>query len=99
MAHNGYGLRPGAASTARHGPEDANALPPVAVWCPDGSGVAVHRLDETAVGEFHLVEHLPGSAGRRTALRSYRHPLAGEDDLPAAELWIIDVEDGPPNAG
>lgn len=88
----GYGTRPGAASTARRQPPGGQSHPPVAVWSPDSRFIAVQRLDERRVGELHLVQHLPGQAGRRTTVRSYRHPLPGETEVPEAELWIIEAE-------
>ena len=90
----GYGTRPGAASTARAAPGGDEAAPPVAVWSPDSQRVAVHRLDEGRVGELHLVEHLPRAGDRRTAVRTYRHPLAGEGEVPEAELWLSDIATG-----
>lgn len=91
--HNGFGTRPDAASTARREPDTGQAAPPVAVWSPDGRRVAVHRLDDRRVDDLHLVEHLAGP-GRRTAVRAYRHPLAGAGEVPVGELWIIEVEGG-----
>jgi dipeptidyl-peptidase-4 len=87
----GYGTRPGAASTARLARSDGEASPPVAVWSPDSRRIVVHRLDERRVGELHLVEHLPRPDDRRTALRVFRHPLAGDADAPLADLWLVDV--------
>lgn len=40
---NGYGARPGAASTARTAPQSEETEAPVVVWSPDGRRVAVHR--------------------------------------------------------
>ena len=88
---NGYGTHPGAISTARLAPEDGTAETPVAVWSPDSSRVAVQRLDERGVGELHLVENLVRQGDRRTRVHNYRHPLAGEENVPQAELWIIEV--------
>lgn len=88
---NGYGTHPGAISTARRAPEDGTAVAPVAVWSPDSHRVAVQRLDERGVGELHLVENLVRQGDRRTRVRSYRHPLAGEENVPQAELWVIEV--------
>lgn len=91
---NGYGARPGAASTARTAPQGEETEAPVVVWSSDGRRVAVHRVDERRVGELHLVEHLGRSGGRRTVVRTFRHPLAGDENVPEAELWLIDVMSG-----
>ena len=88
---HGYGTRPGAASTAGLAGPDSGPNVPVAVWSPDSVRIVAHRLDERRVEELHLVHHLSRPDDRRTALRVFRHPLAGEEDVPTADLWVVDV--------
>ena len=89
---HGFGIRPGARATA--GVRSGADLPPVAVWAPDSRRLVVHRLDERRVGTMPLVDHVDGDGHRRPREFSYRLALAGDRELPTAELWLIDIAGG-----
>lgn len=50
---------------------------PVALWSDDGAWVLTHEVDESAVGEFPIVEHVPAE-GRRPRLHTMAYVMPGE---------------------
>ncbi|MHC4741185.1 MAG: DPP IV N-terminal domain-containing protein, partial [Planctomycetota bacterium] len=60
-------------------------------WSPDSKRIVVSRIDQRKSGWFHLVKPVPGN-GVRPTLHSYVYPLAGEPNVPHAELHLFDVE-------
>ncbi|GGP64837.1 S9 family peptidase [Saccharothrix coeruleofusca] len=68
-------------------------LPPAVVWSPDSTKVLAHRTDERGVRRTHLVEARPADGGA-PVLRSQRYAYAGDEELPRAELVVLDVAEG-----
>ncbi|MFD9410708.1 DPP IV N-terminal domain-containing protein [Streptomyces sp. NPDC059989] len=68
-------------------------LPPAVAWSPDSTKVLAHRTDERGVRQTHLVEARPadGSAPRP---HTQRYAYAGDENLPQAELVVLDVAAG-----
>ncbi|MBL7152583.1 MAG: DPP IV N-terminal domain-containing protein [Phycisphaerae bacterium] len=60
-------------------------------WSPDSKRIVACRIDQRKSGWFHLVKPVPAN-GVRPRLHSYVYPLAGEPNVPHAELYLFDVE-------
>lgn len=65
---------------------------PLLIWSPDSKRVLTHKVDQRRVQETYLVQTPPADRGGRPILHRYRLPLAGDPELPLAELVVLDVE-------
>ncbi|WP_030911187.1 S9 family peptidase [Streptosporangium amethystogenes] len=68
-------------------------LPPVVAWSPDSTKVLAHRTDERGVRQTHLVEARPADGGA-PLLRTQRYAYAGDENMPQAQLVVLDVAGG-----
>jgi hypothetical protein len=68
-------------------------LPPAVAWSPDSTKVLAHRTDERGVRQTHLVEARPADGGV-PVLRTQRYAYPGDENLPQAELVVLDVSEG-----
>ncbi|MEU7032612.1 DPP IV N-terminal domain-containing protein [Streptomyces sp. NPDC046237] len=68
-------------------------LPPAVAWSPDSTKVLAHRTDERGVRQTHLVEARPAD-GAEPRLHTQRYAYAGDENLPRAELVVLDVATG-----
>ena len=68
-------------------------LPPAVAWSPDSTKVLAHRTDERGVRQTHLVEARPADGGA-PLLRTQRYAYPGDEQVPHAELVVLDVADG-----
>ncbi|MCT4352937.1 S9 family peptidase [Streptomyces sp. Je 1-79] len=68
-------------------------LPPAVAWSPDSTKVLAHRTDERGVRQTHLVEARPAD-GAEPRLHTQRYAYAGDENMPQAELVVLDVATG-----
>ncbi|MEU1312833.1 DPP IV N-terminal domain-containing protein [Streptomyces cinnamoneus] len=68
-------------------------LPPAVAWSPDSTKVLAHRTDERDVRQTHLVEARPADGGA-PLLHTQRYAYAGDENMPLAELVVLDVAAG-----
>ncbi|WP_369392076.1 DPP IV N-terminal domain-containing protein [Streptomyces sp. CG1] len=68
-------------------------LPPAVAWSPDSTKVLAHRTDERGVRQTHLVEARPADGGA-PLVRTQRYAYAGDENIPQAELVVLDVAEG-----
>ncbi|MEX2982946.1 DPP IV N-terminal domain-containing protein [Streptomyces sp. C36] len=68
-------------------------LPPAVAWSPDSTKVLAHRTDERDVRQTHLVEARPADGGA-PLLHTQRYAYAGDENMPLAELVVLDVAEG-----
>lgn len=68
-------------------------IPPIGIFSPDGSRFATYRLDQSRVKPLWLLQNVPQDGSVRPILHEYRYPFPG-DELPTAQLLIIDVATG-----
>ncbi|MFI9308031.1 S9 family peptidase [Streptomyces triculaminicus] len=68
-------------------------LPPAVAWSPDSTKVLAHRTDEREVRQTHLVEARPADGGA-PLLHTQRYAYAGDENMPLAELVVLDVAEG-----
>lgn len=68
-------------------------LPPAVAWSPDSAKVLTHRTDERAVRLTHLVEARPADGGAPRT-HTQRYAYAGDENMPLAELVVLDVAAG-----
>ena len=68
-------------------------LPPAVAWSPDSTKVLAHRTDERGVRQTHLVEARPADGGA-PVLRTQRYAYPGDENMPQAELVVLDVAEG-----
>jgi dipeptidyl-peptidase 4 len=66
-------------------------LPPAVAWSPDSTKVLAHRTDERGVRQTHLVEARPADGGA-PLLRTQRYAYPGDEQVPHAELVVLDVQ-------
>jgi dipeptidyl aminopeptidase/acylaminoacyl peptidase len=69
-------------------------LPPMAIWSPDSRRILTSRLDERRVKELHLLQSAPPDGSARPVLHTYRYAMAADEQIPHAELMVLDVETG-----
>ncbi len=60
---------------------------PIVVWSPDSKKIATYQQDQRKVGEMYLVETKVG----HPALREWKYPLPGDDEVTMIEPVIIDA--------
>ncbi len=92
-AGRAYGASPGSTLTAVTAARTGQPQPPVAVWSPDSTRVLTHLLDERAVAQLPLLQHVPPD-GFRPRVLSSRVPLVGDPELATAQTLCIDVTSG-----
>ena len=68
-------------------------LPPAVTWSPDSTKVLAHRTDERGVRQTHLVEARPADGGA-PVLRTQRYAYPGDENMPQAQLVVLDVAEG-----
>ncbi|MEU1819973.1 DPP IV N-terminal domain-containing protein [Streptomyces roseifaciens] len=68
-------------------------LPPAMAWSPDSTKVLAHRTDERGVRQTHLVEARPADGGA-PLLHTQRFAYPGDEQVPSAELVVLDVQTG-----
>ncbi|MDA0564610.1 DPP IV N-terminal domain-containing protein [Streptomonospora sp. S1-112] len=68
-------------------------LPPIVAWSPDSTRVLTHVTDEREVRQTHLVEARPADGGA-PALHAQRYAYPGDENVPRAELVVLDVAAG-----
>jgi dipeptidyl-peptidase 4 len=68
-------------------------LPPAVAWSPDSTKVLAHRTDERGVRQTHLVEARPADGGV-PVLRTQRYAYPGDENMPQAQLVVLDVAEG-----
>jgi len=64
------------------------------VWSPDSRHLLAQRIDERAVREMQLLEHVPLDGSLRPKLHDYRYPLPGDTAIAMARLVSFDVATG-----
>src|SRR5207244_1313442 len=62
---------------------------PIAIWSPDSCKIITHKLDQRKVNPLFLLQNSPDQ-GQRPELHSYRMSFSGDDNLPLAELVVVD---------
>lgn len=67
-------------------------LAPVVEWSPDGTRVLIERLDQSQVGESHLLRVVEDEP--RARLVTYRDALAGEEHVATSQLFVVELESG-----
>ena len=81
-------------------------LPPAALWSPDSRRILTYRLDERALGDFPMVQHVPEDGSARPILWPLKLALTGDAALPMLEYIAIEAAtgavtrmQGPPSIG
>lgn len=69
---------------------EGTVFPPVAIWSSDSRKIITHKLDQRQVKTLHLLQNAPDNS-QRPVLHSYRMSFSGDENLPLAELVIVDV--------
>ena len=69
-------------------------LPPAALWSPDSTRILTYRLDERAVGDFGMVQHVPEDGSARPLYWPLKLALSGDEALPMLAMMVIDVSSG-----
>eukprot|EP01037_Dinobryon_pediforme_P002152 gene2152-2189_t len=69
-------------------------LPANALFSPDGKRVFTSRLDERAVQDFPLLQHVPEDGTVRPVVHHMRMALSGDAGLPMETHCVIDLSTG-----
>jgi dipeptidyl aminopeptidase/acylaminoacyl peptidase len=69
-------------------------LPANALFSPDGTKLFTSRLDERAVLDFPLLQHVPEDGSVRPVLHHMRFALSGDAGLPMETHCVIDLTTG-----
>jgi dipeptidyl aminopeptidase/acylaminoacyl peptidase len=69
-------------------------LPPGVLWSPDSTRLFTSRLDERAVADLPLVQHVPDSGVTRPVLHTIKVAHVGDPDLPMERHVVIDAATG-----
>src|SRR6185437_13939937 len=67
---------------------------PAALWSPDSARILTVRLDERAIGDFPMVQHVPEDGSARPLLWNLKVALAGDAALPTLEYIVIEAASG-----
>ncbi len=86
---NGYGRQP---ETGIDTPSYRRRPFPLAIWSADSRWLLTHRIDERAVPETGMVEHVPPGAGR-PALHRFRLAMPG-DPRPLITMVAVEAATG-----
>jgi dipeptidyl aminopeptidase/acylaminoacyl peptidase len=73
---------------ARHSEGWRRSDRPILLWSPDSKKIATYKLDERAVGWFHVLETRIG----RPQLHSYRYAIPGDSVVPMLVRYIFHVD-------
>lgn len=68
-------------------------LPPAVAWSPDSTKVLTHQTDERRVRQTHLIEARPADGGSPRT-HTQRYAYTGDENVPTAELVVLDVAAG-----
>jgi dipeptidyl aminopeptidase/acylaminoacyl peptidase len=69
-------------------------LPAGVLWSPDSRKLFTSRLDERAVADLPLVQHVPDSGAARPVLHNLKIAHSGDPDLPMEQHLVIDIDSG-----
>ena len=61
-------------------------------WSPDSKRILTHKIDQRDVGECYLLQSVPLDGSKRPKVFSYVYPLPGDENVPKATSYILDVE-------
>jgi len=92
--HFAYGKSPDANLTPVTLQRRGLVLPAVVLWSPDGTKLLTSRLDERAVGDLPMVQHVPDDGSVRPLLYNMKFALSGDPALPVETHVVIDVASG-----
>ena len=69
-------------------------LPAAVAWSPDNRRLFTARLDERAVADLPLLQHVPQGRGVRPVVHHMRFAFSGDAHVPLAEPCIVDLATG-----
>lgn len=92
--HYAYAKSPDSNLTTVTLAQEGILLPAAVAWSPDSRRLFTARLDERAVADFPLLQHVPPGGVVRPVVHHMRLALSGDPHVPLAEPCIIDVVSG-----
>ncbi|MEX0299605.1 MAG: DPP IV N-terminal domain-containing protein, partial [Kordiimonas sp.] len=92
VQHYAYGNMAGSSTAAIDLERLGIVPPPVAIWSPDSKRIITHRLDEREVLDLNLLQYAPESGSFRPKLYTYKYAMPGDDVLPTAEMYILNLD-------
>ena len=92
--HQGYGASPESNLTTITLRRRGIALPANALFSPDGTKIFTSRLDERAVRDLTLLQHVPDDASPRPVAHTLKFAFAADPGLPLETHCVIDLETG-----
>ncbi|NLY10898.1 MAG: prolyl oligopeptidase family serine peptidase [Firmicutes bacterium] len=60
-------------------------------WSPDSKKIFTYKIDHRDAGRMHLVQSVPLDGSKRPLLHTYVYPLPGDENVPKASPYILDV--------
>ena len=93
-AHRGYGASPESNLTTITLRRRGIALPANALFSPDGTKLFTSRLDETAVRDLTLLQHVPDDGDPRPVAHTMKFAFAADAALPLETHCVIGLETG-----
>lgn len=67
-------------------------LPPIVLWSPDGTRLLIERLDQSQVGESHVLQVVEDEP--RSRLLTWRDTLPGDEHMTTSQLVVVELESG-----
>ena len=92
--HHAYAKSPDMNLTTLTLAQKGIALPAAVAWSPDSRRLFTARLDERAVADMPMLQHVPGGGSVRPVVHHLRFAFSGDEHVPLAEPLIIDVTTG-----
>ncbi|MGW4203146.1 prolyl oligopeptidase family serine peptidase [Streptomyces sp. NPDC004726] len=89
----GYGIPPDPMALTSLLTHIGVTLPPAAVWSPDGTAFATHRVDQRGVARAALVQSAPPD-GSRPRLRTFAYAMTGEEAQPTSTVLVYRLDAG-----
>ncbi len=66
-------------------------IPPSGAWSPDSRFFLTIRVDERAVADMHLLQHVPPDGAMRPVLHSYKLAMPDDAHFPILTYHLVDV--------
>ncbi len=72
---------------------------PSVSWSPDSKKILTYKIDHEDIGECFLVQSCPFDGTKRPKLHRYTYPLPGDENVPMAQPFVINLENVMGSAG
>jgi dipeptidyl aminopeptidase/acylaminoacyl peptidase len=91
VMHYAWGVEQGGSMTSVSDALAGQRMPPSGAWSPDSRWFLTIRVDERAVADMYLLQHVPPDGSFRPLLHTYRMAMPGDAHFPILTYYLVDV--------